>query len=325
MAEFIEKLSDIDLSDAKATFKLNATIIDIQTEGDPSTKRPVRFIAKVEHTGEIVTCISWDFNFLPVLRLAVKDMHVYELDGSASVFRDNLQLKISTIIKTETLSTRKVVQEEVEGNAIKAELEEIAKKYVKNIKLSSILNKALNIPELYLRPAACSIHHAYPGGLAKHTLNVTKTAINLYRNYSDILSLDLVVAGAMLHDIGKIYEYTNESQRTFEGLFMGHIPFGVSILTQIVNELGIDMFDPLIIQLFGIISSHHGKLEYGSPNTPNTLESLLIHFADHYDASMEAAREALLNIPEFGKTSPIFALENTAFVKLNNKELAKNE
>jgi 3'-5' exoribonuclease len=84
------------------------------------------------------------------------------------------------------------------------------------------------------------------------------------------------------------------------------------------------MFDPEIIQLFGIISSHHGKLEYGSPNTPNTLESLLIHFADHFDASMECAREALLNIPEFGKTSPIFSLENTPFVKLDNKAIMRN-
>lgn len=324
MAEFIKRISDIDITDAKATFKLNATILEINFEGEKATKRPIRFTAKLEETGELVTCITWEFNLLPILQSAVKDMHVYEFEGSASTFRDVLNVRVATVIKTELLSTKKVIQEEIDGNEIKTELEEIVRKYIKNIKLQSILNYVLNIPDFYLRPAATTIHHAYPGGLAKHTLGVTKTAMNLYRSYSDIVSLELIIAGSILHDIGKIYEYTNDSQKSFEGLFVGHIPMGVSLLTTIVNELGINITDPLIIQLFGIISSHHGKLEYGSPNVPTTLEALLVHFADNFDASMTTAYEALLNIPEYGKTSSLFSLENAAFVKIDNKSLTKN-
>lgn len=324
MAELISKISDINLNDTKTPFKFNATIIEVSSEGDPSSKRPIRFTAKLEETGEILICITWEFHSLPVLQSAVKDMNIYEFEGTASVFRDVLNVKVSTVIKTPNISSKKVIQEEINGNEIKTELEEIVRKYVKNIKLQSILNQVLEIPELYLRPAACNVHHAYPGGLAKHTLGVTKTAMNLYRQYSDQLSLELIIAGSILHDIGKIYEYTNDSQKSFEGTFVGHIPMGISLLTTIVNELGIDICDPLIIQLFGIISSHHGKLEYGSPNTPCTLESLLVHFADDFDASMNAAMEALMNIPEYGKTSPIFSLENTPFIKMNNKALTKN-
>lgn len=324
MAEFIKRISDIDITDTKATFKLNATILEISSEGEKATKRPIRFTAKLEETGELATCITWEFNLLPILQSAVKDMHVYEFEGSASTFRDVLNIKVATVIKTELLSTKKVIQEEIDGNEIKAELEEIVRKYIKNTKLQSILNHVLEIPDFYLRPAAVSIHHAYPGGLAKHTLGVTKTAMNLYRSYSDVVSLELIIAGAILHDIGKIYEYTNDSQKSFEGLFVGHIPMGISLLTTIVNNLGIDVCDPIVIQLFGIISSHHGKLEYGSPNVPTTLEALLIHFADNFDASMTTACEALLNIPEYGKTSSLFSLENASFVKMDNKTLTKN-
>ena len=325
MSETIKRISEIDLSDAKQMFKFDATILEIVSEGDPSTKRPIRFMAKLEESGEVVTCITWEFNFFAVLQAAIKDINIYEIEASASMYRDILNVRVGTIIKTQRLSTKKIIPEEIDGNEIKIELDDIVRKYVKNVKLQSILSQVLDIPEFYVRPAACNIHHAYPGGLAKHTLGVTKTAINLYRSFSDVLSLELIIAGSILHDIGKIYEYTNESQKSFEGSFVGHIPMGISLLTTIVNNLGIDVCDPIVIQLFGIISSHHGKLEYGSPNTPCTMESLLIHFADDFDASMTTAYEALLNIPDGGKTNAIYSLEGTSFVKMNNKLLMKNK
>lgn len=324
MSEFITKISEVDVTDAKASFKFEATVLEVTSEGDSSTRKPIRFTAKLEETGEIAVCITWDYNFLAVLQAAVKDMNIYEFDANASMFRDILNFKINTVIKTQKLSTKKVVQEEIDGNEIKTELEEIVRKYVKNIKLQSILNRVLSIPEFYLRAGACNIHHAYPGGLAKHTLGVTKTAMGLYRQFSDVLSLELIIAGSILHDIGKIYEYTNEASKSFEGYLVGHIPMGISLLTTIVNDLGIDVCDPIVIQLFSIISSHHGKLEWGSPNVPSTMEALLIHFADNFDASMTTAYEALINIPDGGRTNSLYSLENAAFVKLNNKSLLRN-
>ena len=324
MAEFIKKISDMDLNDAKTHHKFNATILEVINEGDPSTKRPIRFTSKMEESGEILTCITWDYNLLPVIQAAVKDMNIYELEGSASVFREILNMKISIIIKTQVLSTKKVIAEAVDENIVKQELQDIAHKYIKNIKLQSIVNEVLSIPELYMRPAACTIHHAFPGGLAQHTLNVTKNAMNIYRTYSDLMSLELLIAGSIIHDIGKIYEYTNDSKKSFVGSFVGHIPMGISILTTIVNKLGLEIEDPIITQLFGIISSHHGKIEYGSPNVPVTLESLVISFADNIDASIEAAYEAMININDGDKTSPIYSLESAQFVKMNNKELVKN-
>lgn len=320
----IKKISEINLNDSKAVLQLKATVIELQNNGDPATKRPIRFIIKLENSGELITCITWEFNLLPVIEAAVNEQNIYDIEASASVYRDILNLKVSTIVKTSALSDKKIVVSDIDTNVIKVQFDEIIKKYIKNIKLQSILNEVLSIPEFYTKPAAKHIHHAYQGGLAEHTLGVTKTVISLYGQYKDYVSLELVIAGAIVHDIGKIYEYTNDSQISFEGSFVGHIVMGVSILTSIVEKLGLEITDPLIIQLLGIVASHHGKLEFGSPNVPTTLEALLVSLADNLDASMETAIEALLNIPEGTRTSSIWSLENAQFIKIDNKELVKN-
>lgn len=318
------KISDIDLNDSKTVFKFSGTILELQNEGDPSSKRPIRFTVKFEDSGEVATCITWEFNMLPIIQMAVKETNVYEFESTASVFRDILNLKINTITKTTKISDKKKIVEADDENVLKEQFQDIVKKYVKNTKLQSILNEVLEIPDFYTKPAAKSVHHAYQGGLATHTLGVTKIVMNLYLQYKDKVSLELLIAGAIVHDIGKIYEYTNDGQISFEGSFVGHIPMGISIITSIANSLGIDVSDPVVLQLLGIIASHHGKLEYGSPNVPTTLEELLVSFADNIDASMETAIENLINLPENARTNSIWSLENAQFIKVDNKKLLRN-
>ncbi len=140
-------------------------------------------------------------------------------------------------------------------------------------------------------PAAKGFHHAYIGGLLEHTLSVTQLldlATGHYRN----LNRDLVIAGGILHDIGKIHElsFNGTMNYTDEGRLVGHIVLAV----EFVNEkiAAIESFPrQLALELRHILLSHHGVLEFGSPKRPKTLEALIVNFMDDLDAKTNAFSE----------------------------------
>ncbi len=131
-------------------------------------------------------------------------------------------------------------------------------------------------------------HHNYIGGLLEHTLCVTDIACELAAIYPDA-NRDLVVAGGLLHDIGKIYTYTYKTVIDFtdEGRLLGHIVLG----SQLVNEkiaLMPEFPEELQRRLIHLILSHQGKLEQASPVVPMTLEALLLYYADEIDSKANA-------------------------------------
>lgn len=160
-------------------------------------------------------------------------------------------------------------------------------------------------------PAASRNHHAYTGGYLEHVLSVTRTAVyfaekyrDYYRHMDPPLSKGLVVAGAILHDIGKLRELSYQPQGsdyTAEGRLIGHILLGRDLVrekAQVVPEM-----DPeLLLRLEHIIVSHQNRPEWGSPVAPHTPEALLVFYADDVDAKfhmMAAALEA--ETPEDGE------------------------
>lgn len=145
------------------------------------------------------------------------------------------------------------------------------------------------------QPAACKNHHAYRGGYIEHTLSVVKTGLYLAEKYSDYypelnppLNRDLIVAGCILHDIGKIHELAlgvDSAQYTIPGMLVGHIIIGRDMVREAAIELG--NIDPeLLLYLEHIILSHQGTPEWGSPREPMIPEAFLVHHADDIDAKM---------------------------------------
>jgi 3'-5' exoribonuclease len=133
-------------------------------------------------------------------------------------------------------------------------------------------------------PAGMRIHHAYIGGLLEHSLNVAKMVDQICSIY-DKLDRDLLVTGALLHDIGKIKEYTL-SQRgievTTEGELIGHIIIGIEYINQKARGITYDK----ILKLKHLIASHHGEFEWGSPVVPKTPEALVLHFIENMDSKL---------------------------------------
>ena len=141
-------------------------------------------------------------------------------------------------------------------------------------------------------PAAVSVHHNIKSGLMLHTLNVVRNAITIANNYKDI-DYDILIAGALLHDIGKVYEYTVTGTISNEGLFADHISIGSRIFIQAAEVLDVNLLKRDIYHINHIILSHHGKLEWGSTKIPATKEAFIVHQADYIDSQMYIYHEEL--------------------------------
>ena len=153
-------------------------------------------------------------------------------------------------------------------------------------------------------PAAEGFHHAYRSGLLEHVWSLTKVCGFLadhyaayYRDLNPPLNKDLILAAAIVHDIGKLHELTDDPfgpTYTTRGRLIGHITIGRDMVRDAAR--GIPGFsEETLMRLEHAILAHHGKKDWGSPVVPQTLEALVMHFADDLDSKMNAAARALID------------------------------
>lgn len=134
-------------------------------------------------------------------------------------------------------------------------------------------------------PASREYHHAYLGGLLEHTVGVA----TLCRAMCDLYphaDADLLIAAALLHDIGKVDElrYSPGIEYTDEGRMLGHVVLGERRVYAAVESLEGVVPRDVATRLAHVLIAHHGELEWGSPKRPCTLEALMLHHADNVDA-----------------------------------------
>lgn len=136
-------------------------------------------------------------------------------------------------------------------------------------------------------PAARNMHHAYIGGLLEHTLSMAKLAVHLASHYP-FVNRDLLLAGTLLHDMGKAIEYDISKSFNFseDGRLVGHITRAVVLVEKAAAELGTIPEEDLR-HLVHLIVSHHGTQEWGSPVVPKTLEAILLHQLDLLDSRVQ--------------------------------------
>lgn len=154
------------------------------------------------------------------------------------------------------------------------------------------------IKSFKISPAAEKVHGAYIGGLLEHSINVAKMAEYLVNFYNEFyffgkLNRDLVIIGAILHDIGKIWEYDYHGpiiKTTKKGELLGHIYMSSNIINNLGNKYkekfkGCDI-DEKLIKLIHLVLSHHGKLEFGAPVVPKIPEAMIVYHLDNIDAKL---------------------------------------
>ncbi len=167
---------------------------------------------------------------------------------------------------------------------------------VKNPYLSALLKKLFVEEEAFLKvfkghSAAKTVHHGFIGGLMEHTLNVARLCDYMAGAYP-VIKRDLLIASALLHDIGKTRELSPfpMNDYTDEGQLLGHIVIGSQMIHDMAREIP-DFPIDLENQLIHCILAHHGELEYGSPKKPALVEAVALNLADNTDARMETLTE----------------------------------
>lgn len=153
-------------------------------------------------------------------------------------------------------------------------------------------------------PAAKSMHHVFLGGLLEHTLSVAGMADRACAHYRD-MNRDLVLAGVLLHDVGKTAElsYQRSFGYTDAGNLLGHIALETDWINRAVGKIP-GFPEDLRLQILHIVLSHHGRLEFGSPVLPKTPEALLVHYLDDLDGKLEVMFRAAQDASDSGSWSP---------------------
>ncbi|RJS27886.1 DNA-binding protein [Corallococcus sp. H22C18031201] len=150
---------------------------------------------------------------------------------------------------------------------------------------------------LPIAPAAKNVHHAWRGGLAEHLLSVMRLTLRVADHYP-MADRDLLLAGALLHDVMKVGEISPEKgfDYTDEGRLVGHLVMTAQKIRE--KSLAIPGFPPLLEQhLTHLVLAHHGQLEYGSPKVPMTLEAHIVHALDSLDSRIASWVEAMQRDP----------------------------
>ncbi len=164
-------------------------------------------------------------------------------------------------------------------------------------------------------PAAFRLHHAIRGGLLYHTLSIVRLAQSVCKIYPSV-NYDLLIGGAMLHDIAKTDEFIvndagTASGYSLEGNLVGHLAKGAMIIGKSCEKLGISEETKLLLQ--HMVLSHHGEPEFGAAVRPMFLEAELLSELDLMDARIYELTEAIGNVQAGEYTNKMWALDNRKF------------
>lgn len=265
------------------------------------TGEPYLSLVLTDRTGE-VEAKMWD-NVADVADTFDRDDFV-RVRGETQLYQNRLQL---TIYSLQRLSDSEVDLEDFlpvsrrDPEQMWAELcatvDSIGNPHLKAL-LRAIFDDPAIAAAYRQAPAAKGIHHAWLGGLLEHVLSMCALARFMASHYPGI-DLDLLLAGVLLHDIGKIREldYSRSFSYTVEGGLVGHIQIGLRIVADHLPP----GFPPKLRNLLEhMILSHHGQLEFGSPKLPSFPEAMLLHLIDLTDSRMAAMAASI----EREKSSP---------------------
>ena len=147
-------------------------------------------------------------------------------------------------------------------------------------------------------PAAKAMHHVYLGGLLEHALAVAGLADDVSRRYP-ALNRDLLLVGALLHDIGKVAElkYERSFEYTDVGKLLGHIVIGVEMVDEKVRSIADFPLEKAVL-VKHLLLSHHGQYDYGSPKRPKTLEAVVLNFLDDLDSKINGVQTHIEKEPD---------------------------
>lgn len=298
------------------TFEGFMLIKDVQ-KGIASNGKPFLTLYFVDSTGEIDAKL-WDAS-KDDEEMYVKEK-VVKLVGDIHEFRGKSQLRIKSIrlaqvtdgVRVSDFLEKSPISKDVLKEQVMEAVFEMQNPNIQRI-VRAIIKKYEE--DLFIYPAASKNHHAYVSGLAYHVVTMLKIARSLSEIYPE-LNKDLLYAGIILHDIGKIHELSGvvSTSYTLEGTLLGHITIMVSEIKEVASELGLEDSEEVLV-LQHLVLSHHGKEEWGSPVRPMVREAEILHLIDLIDAKMNMLNRALDKTKRGEFTEKLFAMDHRSFYK----------
>ena len=223
-----------------------------------------------------------------------------KVDAFVTTFNNELQLNVKRICRSRegeydpadfVPSTDKNIDEMYDQ--LMGYIKTMKNPYLKKLLEEIFLRHPVISKEFKYHSAAKAMHHSFRGGLVEHTLSVTQLCDFLAPRYNYV-NRDILVASAMLHDVGKVLELSDfpTNDYTDDGQLLGHLILGSELIRDAAAK--IDGFPKRLESLMKhCMLSHHGEYEYGSPKLPSTPEAFLLHCADNLDAKTKMIEEAL--------------------------------
>ncbi|HQG30297.1 MAG TPA: OB-fold nucleic acid binding domain-containing protein [Deltaproteobacteria bacterium] len=282
----------------RAVFMVSERRVFTTRNGKPYAK-----ILLTDKTGDILG-IVWDDAKQQVAPITLGD--VVGIRGNVESYEGRLQIRIEKVVKLKEEEVEMSALVPMTGKDIPTMMAEVDRyvaamrnKYLKTLVERIFAENGVR-DSFQKAPAAKGIHHNYRGGLLEHTLFMLRSLQAIFPVYEHLgLNKDLLIAGAILHDVGKIYEYSFSKiiEMTPMGRLVGHVYLSTHIVDQAITK--IEGFpDELRLQLLHVILGHHGQLEYGSPKLPMTREAMLLHMLDDLDAKLIGFSSVINSTPD---------------------------
>lgn len=285
-------------------------------KGTASNGKPFLTLFFTDATGEIEAKL-WDAK--PEDEEKYTEKKVVKIAGDINEFRGQAQLRIKSIRLAQATDGVRISDFLEKAPIAKDELQEKITEAIfemKNPNIQRIVRAFVKKyqDKLFDYPAASKNHHAYVSGLAHHIVTMLQIARSLCDIYPQI-NKDLLYAGVILHDIGKIHELSGPvaTSYTVEGTLLGHITIMVSEIEEMAKQLDITGEEVVVLQ--HIVLSHHGYPEWGSPKRPQVMEAEILHFIDLIDAKVNMLIRALDKTKPGEFTERLFALDHRPFYK----------
>ncbi|GCD09411.1 HD domain-containing protein [Clostridium sp. FP2] len=313
----IKKISEIKKGDRVEGFFVIKSV-DIKVSNNSNTNKYFDFNLG-DATGDINAKL-WECN--EELENTFKQNILVKVKGTVNEWRGKLQLKIEMIRLAEEKDEVKIGDYVAVAPYPPEKMYDDILNYLSKIKNTDIQNIVTNIlsdneEKLMHYPAAKSNHHAVRAGLLYHTTTMLKAGEKLSEIYT-FLNTDLLYAGIILHDIGKIYEMNASelgivSEYTIEGQLIGHIVQGIKMIETASIQVKADKEVSMLLQ--HMVLAHHYEAEYGSPKKPMIPEAEMLHHLDIMDARMYDMNKALTDTEQGKFSERIWSLDNISIYK----------
>jgi 3'-5' exoribonuclease len=284
-----------DLQDGQAVLSLFLVAVKEIRTSQRSGKSWLE-LALRDRTGSIPAKM-WD-NFEALAKTFEAD-DVVQIRGRVKLYNGQKEMTLEQIVPaavrdydlSDFLAHTKHDIEKLFGD-LSAAVAAVENPWIKRL-LESVVTDPAIVPKLQRAPAAMTMHHAFVGGLLEHTVSLIGLGRVVAAHYPE-LDFDLLLAGIVLHDIGKIDElsYERATNYTTAGRLLGHITIGTLLVREKIKAIT-GFPEALAILIEHLILSHHGSYEFGSPSLPQTREAIALHFLDDMDSKMAAMRTTL--------------------------------